>query len=214
MQLRVYYRCYPSPDLKRLDINYASSEVRLRSVVAGQIVLLPDEVTCGSLSVSWSSDWPAGPKPLDPSCGCVDRLRFCCRRFPPVERAVRICTSLTLKNATMKGCFSNAPSRPTSPASLELMLCPVPKDTACFKARSRVILFTGWAPLYVMLLTAAGLHTDLQAQVVDRAHHPQITGGSDVKLQPALLSCPQPARVQQKKVCLPRRTLMTSLNHS
>lgn len=70
-------------------------------------------------------DWPGRPSPLDPSCGCVDRLRFCWRRLPPVERVVRMYTSLTLKNATMKGCFSSAPSRPTSPASLEVMLCPV-----------------------------------------------------------------------------------------
>lgn len=63
-------------------------------------------------------------------------------------------------------------------------------------------------------LTAAALHADLQAQVVHRAHHPQVASGSDVKLQPALLSCPQPARVQQEQVCLPGRTLLISLNHS
>lgn len=55
-------------------------------------------------------------------------------------------------------------------------------------------------------LTTAGLHADLQTQVVNRAHHPQVAGGSDVKLQPALLSCPQPAGVQQEQVCLPRGT--------
>lgn len=55
-------------------------------------------------------------------------------------------------------------------------------------------------------LTAAGLHADLQAQVVHRAHHPQVAGGSDVKLQPALLSRPQPARLQQEQVCLSGRT--------
>ena len=53
-----------------------------------------------------------------------------------------------------------------------------------------------------VLLTAAGLHTDLQAQVVSRAHHPQVTGGCDLKLQPALLSSPEPARLQQEQVCL------------
>lgn len=73
-------------------------------------------------------DWPAGPLLLDPSCGCVDRLRFCWRRFPPVERAARMCTLLILKNATMKGCFSSAPLRPTRPASLELMLSPGSED--------------------------------------------------------------------------------------
>lgn len=51
-------------------------------------------------------------------------------------------------------------------------------------------------------LTAAGLHTDLQTQVVCGTHHPQVTSGSDVKLQPALLSCPQPARLQQEQICL------------
>ena len=51
-------------------------------------------------------------------------------------------------------------------------------------------------------LTAAGLHADLQAQVVSRAHHPQVTGGCDLKLQPALLSSPEPARLQQEQVCL------------
>lgn len=30
--------------------------------------------------------------------------------------------------------------------------------------------------------TAARLQADLQAQVVHRAHHPQVAGGSDVKL--------------------------------
>lgn len=61
-------------------------------------------------------------------------------------------------------------------------------------------------------LTAAGLHANLQAQVVDRAHHPQVARGSDVKLQPALLSRPQPSSVQQEEVCLPARTL--SINHN
>lgn len=83
----------------------------------------------GQTQLSAGVHWPAGPRPLDPSCGCVDRFRFCWRRFPPVERAVRKCTSLTLKKATMKGCFSSAPSRPTRPTSLELMLCPVSEDT-------------------------------------------------------------------------------------
>lgn len=125
--------CYSATDLNRSHISYRCSGVRRRSVLCLIVFLdiLFDEVTWGSAFELWTSDWPAGPRPLDPSCGCVDRLRFCWRwRFPPVERAVRICTSLTLKNATMKGCFSSAPSRPTSPASLELMLCPVPEDTA------------------------------------------------------------------------------------
>lgn len=51
-------------------------------------------------------------------------------------------------------------------------------------------------------LTAAGLHADLQTQVVCRTHHPQVTSGSDVKLQPALLSRPQAARLQQEQICL------------
>lgn len=42
-------------------------------------------------------------------------------------------------------------------------------------------------------LTAAGLQADLQTQVVHRAHHPQVAGGSDVELQPAFVSCPQQA---------------------
>lgn len=58
----------------------------------------------------------------------------------------------------------------------------------------------------ISCLTAAGLHADLQAQVVNRAHYPQVAGGSDVKLQPALLSRPQPARLQQEQVCLSGRT--------
>lgn len=41
-------------------------------------------------------------------------------------------TSLTLKNATMKGCFSSAPSRPTSPASLQPMVCPAWKKRKYF----------------------------------------------------------------------------------
>lgn len=53
------------------------------------------------------------------------------------------------------------------------------------------------------ILTAAGLQADLQAQVVHWAHHPQVAGGSDVELQPAFVSCPQPARVQQEQVFLP-----------
>lgn len=122
--------CYPCTDLNRLEVSYGFSEVRLRSLLC----LIVVRGWWGRLrfcvcAADWS-DWPAGPGPLDPSCGWVDRLRFCWRRFPPVERALRICTSLTLKNATMKGCFSSAPSRPTRPASLELMLCPVLKDTA------------------------------------------------------------------------------------
>lgn len=61
-----------------------------------------------------------------------------------------------------------------------------------------------------MVLTAAGLHSDLEAQVVVRTHHPQVTGGQDVKLQPALLGCPQPARLQQEQVRLPGCTVTTS----
>lgn len=53
------------------------------------------------------------------------------------------------------------------------------------------------------ILTTAGLQADLQAQVVHWAHHPQVAGGSDVKLQPAFVSCPQPTRVQQEQVFLP-----------
>lgn len=118
--------CCPSTGLNRLDVTYRCSAVEVTFVSDcvhswwGQLRF--------SVCVAGWSDWPAGPAPLDPSCGCVDRLRFCWRRFPPVERAVRMCTSLTLKNATMKGCFSSAPSRPTRPASLELMLCPVSQD--------------------------------------------------------------------------------------
>jgi len=59
-------------------------------------------------------------------------------------------------------------------------------------------------------LTAAGLHADLQAQIMCRAHHPQVAGGSDVKLQPALLGRPQPARLQQEEVCLSGRTWETT----
>jgi len=49
--------------------------------------------------------------------------------------------------------------------------------------------------------TADGLHADLQTQVVHRTHHPQVAGSSDVKLQPAFLSSPQPARLQQDQIC-------------
>lgn len=35
-----------------------------------------------------------------------------------------------------------------------------------------------------------------------RAHHPQVAGGRDVKLQPALLGRPQPAGLQQEEVGL------------
>lgn len=81
----------------------------------------------GWVGVEQTMDTPAGLGPLEPpSWGCVGRLRFLLR-FLLVERAVRMCTSLTLKKATMKGCFSSPPSRPTSPASLELMLRPVPQ---------------------------------------------------------------------------------------
>lgn len=58
----------------------------------------------------------------------------------------------------------------------------------------------------VISLTTAGLHADLQAQVVHWTHHPQVTGGCDVKLQPAFLSRPQSARLQQEQVCLSGRT--------
>lgn len=74
---------------------------------------------------------PAGPLPLDPSRCAADRLRLCCLRFPPVERAARMCTLLILKKATMKGCFSSAPLRPMRPASLELMLSPESEDKRC-----------------------------------------------------------------------------------
>lgn len=70
----------------------------------------------------------------------------------------------------------------------------------CFKCHKKKALSI------IKSLTAAGLHADLQAQVVHWAHYPQVAGGSDVKLQPALLSCPQPARVQQEQVCLSGRT--------
>lgn len=55
-------------------------------------------------------------------------------------------------------------------------------------------------------LTTARFHADLQAQVVHWTHHPQVAGGCDVKLQPALLSSPQPARLQQEQVCFSGRT--------
>lgn len=57
----------------------------------------------------------------------------------------------------------------------------------------------------IWALTTAGLHADLKPQVVHRAHHPQVTGGRDVKLQPAFLGCPQPARLQQEQVRLSGR---------
>lgn len=98
------------------------------------------------------SDWPAGPS-LDPSCGCVDRFRFCWRLFLPVERELRIWTSLTLKNATMKGCFSRAPSRPTRPTSLVLMNCPVSEDkvlTTNFIFTKVVVLISRSFPNYIV----------------------------------------------------------------
>lgn len=58
-----------------------------------------------------------------------------------------------------------------------------------------------------MRLTAAGLHADLQAQIVHRAHHPQVARGGDVKLQPALIGGPQSSSVKQEEVCLPAGTL-------
>lgn len=60
--------------------------------------------------------------------------------------------------------------------------------------------------LWSAALTTAGLHADLQAQIVSRVHHPQVAGGSDVKLQPALLRRPQLAGLQQEQVCLSGRT--------
>lgn len=51
-------------------------------------------------------------------------------------------------------------------------------------------------------LTTAGLHADLQTQVVHWTHYPQVACSSDVKLQPALLGGPQPAGLQQKEICL------------
>lgn len=58
-----------------------------------------------------------------------------------------------------------------------------------------------------MRLTAAGLHADLQAQVVHGAHHPQVARGGDVELHPALVRGPQPPSVQQEEVGLPVGTL-------
>lgn len=60
-------------------------------------------------------------------------------------------------------------------------------------------------------LSTAGLHADLQTQVVHRTHHPQVARGSDVELQPALFSRPQPARLQQEQICLSVRVLLDHL---
>lgn len=150
--------------------------------------------------------WPAGARPLDPSWGCVDRLRFCCRRFPPAERGERMRTSLTLKNATMKGCFSQAPSRPTNPASLGLILRPGAKAHGAHEPSAAI--WDRWDSKQIeMHLTTAGLYADLQAQVVPRAHHPQVARGGDVELQPAFIGRPQSSSVQQEQVCLPAGTL-------
>lgn len=51
-------------------------------------------------------------------------------------------------------------------------------------------------------LTAAGLHADLQTQVVGRTHDPQVAGRGDVELQPALLGGPKSARLQQEQIRL------------
>lgn len=154
--------------------------------------------------------WPAGASPLDPSWGCVDRLRFCCRRFPPAERGERMRTSLTLKKATMKGCFSHAPSRPTNPASLGLILWPAAKGRSARETSRWTSEIDEIQGRFKSRLTAAGLYADLQAQVVHRAHHPQVARGGDVELQPALIRGPQSSSVKQEEVCLPAGALCSN----
>ena len=51
-------------------------------------------------------------------------------------------------------------------------------------------------------LTVEGLHAELQAHVLLRVHHPVVTGGCDVKHQPAPVGRPHLLGVQQKRFCV------------
>lgn len=58
----------------------------------------------------------------------------------------------------------------------------------------------GWLVLPGPSPTVPCHHAQLQPHVVLGVHHPHVTGGSDIELQPALLRRPHRPRVQQKQV--------------